>query len=504
MKYIKIILILIVPVLLNSCATILSSSEQEVVIKTPIKAKLYIDSVFIDSGNTINAILFRDLNVKQIKLEAAGYQTGNFVVLQNHKSNWNILSYVLGLYPAIYDNGKCSWHFEDNFSFSKLYKYPNYENTLKNVRIDDITLKTGSKQSSIHYYDYDYYLEKKSPDRIEYLDSISTQYYDFESDFTKLLLKCNFIDTINTSFIDNVNSLVLNAEIKKVVFKQVSRTYGEHRSITFLETNLITNWVLLNSYKDTIIVKAIESTSGQYGNSKFQNGKNNSNLSIQDALERSFIKLIDTLMQTELLKKEDSKLIFKEKIKILKPIKQPTNIKESIKATVIIKSKEGHGSGFFISNDGYIITNHHVISKNSDYKVILNDGTELSAKIVRSNKAIDLALLKVESNQEFAFLLPEKQNYNIGDEILAIGAPNSVQLGNSVSKGIVSGVRKNKGMNYLQTDAKVNGGNSGGPVVMKNGELTSVVQYKIVGGNTEGLSFSIPAYDIIPSLFLTY
>lgn len=506
MKFLKIILILLAPVLLNSCATILTSSEQEVVLTTPTKAKLYIDSVFIDSGNTINAILFRDLNEKQIRLEADGYQTGNFVVMQNSKSNWNILSYFMGLYPAVYDIGRSSWTFEDEFSFKSLYKYPIRDSNMKNISIRNISLKTGPKQSSVQVYSYSDFLKKKAPDNTEYLDSVSNQYFDYVDDFEEILKKYNFIDTINTSFIDNVNSLTLNAEIKKVTFKHVRNEFNQHPTLSFREIDLVTNWHLLNSYKDTIATKTIESTSGQYTRNRNSNKSNEqiSSDAIKDALEKSFIIVFDSLNQSHLLKKEDVNVMFADKVKITKPSKQPTNINEAMKATVIVKGKDGHGSGFFVSNDGYLVTNHHVVSKNSDYKVILNDGTELTAKIIRSNKAIDLALLKVESNQEYAFILPEKQNYNVGDEILAIGAPKSIQLGQSVSKGIVSGVRKNKGMNYLQTDIKINGGNSGGPIVLKNGELTSVVQYKIVGGNSEGLSFSIPAYDIIPSLFLTY
>ncbi len=103
-----------------------------------------------------------------------------------------------------------------------------------------------------------------------------------------------------------------------------------------------------------------------------------------------------------------------------------------------------------------------------------------------------------------AFNLPDKQNYNVGDEVITIGTPNSVELGQSVAKGIVSGTRKNKGSNYMQTDISINRGNSGGPIILQTGELAGVVEYKLVGQGMEGLSFSIPAYEIIQSLSLSY
>ena len=119
--------------------------------------------------------------------------------------------------------------------------------------------------------------------------------------------------------------------------------------------------------------------------------------------------------------------------------------------------------------------------------------------------AIDLALLKVEGKFDNAFTLPVNQNYKIGEEVIAIGTPKSVQLGQSASKGIVSGDRKHKGSSYFQTHITVNRGNSGGPIILaKNGELTGVVEFKLGGMGTEGVSFSIPAFEVMKALNLTY
>ncbi len=323
----------------------------------------------------------------------------------------------------------------------------------------------------------------------------------------ELLKKLNYIDTLNTVIVDNVNTLSLNAKITKIVTKNVNFSniglWTIFRS-SFFENEITTQWTLENRYGDTLHKATISTTSGQY-NVVNGNLSDAQQKSINDALENSLLDYIDTVTKNNLLNMESVTVAFKEQIKISKPAKSPSNLEEAMQASVTIKRKEGgHGSGFFISNDGYIITNYHVISKNSDYIVIMNDGTEHKAKIVRSNKATDLALLKIDGNFDFAYHIPEKQNYNVGDEVLTIGTPKSLQLGQSVAKGIVSGTRKYGGMTYVQTDISVNGGNSGGPVLMKNGDLVSVVKYNIIGKGIQGLSFSIPAYEVMQNLGISY
>lgn len=271
---------------------------------------------------------------------------------------------------------------------------------------------------------------------------------------------------------------------------------------SFIENNLTTVWVLKNIYGDTLRVDTINSLSGQFNENFKEDGQNK--MSMVDALETSMLDYLDLLDANKVLELESNKIMHDDQIKIAKPSKSPSNIPEGMKASVTVKSKEGHGSGFLVSNDGYIITNHHVVSTPIDYTVVDNDGKEYKAKVVRTNKAIDLALLKIDGTFDVAFNLPDKQNYNVGDEVITIGTPKSVQLGQSVAKGIVSGTRKNKGSNYMQTDISINSGNSGGPILLKTGELTAVVEYKLIGQGTEGVSFSIPAYEIMKSLNLSY
>lgn len=164
------------------------------------------------------------------------------------------------------------------------------------------------------------------------------------------------------------------------------------------------------------------------------------------------------------------------------------------------------GSGFFISDDGFIVTNHHVIEKGDEISVILNDGTELEAKLVGSDKRSDLALLKVDSDKKFTYVEFADKRPRIGDWVVAVGNPYG--LGGTVTSGIVSAhgreINVNRYDDFLQIDAAVNRGNSGGPTFNLEGKVVGVntAIFSPSGGNI-GIAFAIPAStasDIVESL----
>ena len=130
------------------------------------------------------------------------------------------------------------------------------------------------------------------------------------------------------------------------------------------------------------------------------------------------------------------------------------------------------GSGFFISEDGYVVTNNHVVDDGSAYTVVMNDGTELDAKLVGRDPRTDLALLKVDVNRKFTYVkFADDSKIRVGDWVVAVGNPFG--LGGTVTSGIISARGRDIGSgpydDYLQIDAAVNRGNSGGPAFNLNG-----------------------------------
>ncbi|MDK1375573.1 MULTISPECIES: Do family serine endopeptidase [unclassified Sinorhizobium] len=157
----------------------------------------------------------------------------------------------------------------------------------------------------------------------------------------------------------------------------------------------------------------------------------------------------------------------------------------------------GQGSGFFITEDGYLVTNNHVVSDGSAFTVILNDGTELDAKLVGKDSRTDLAVLKVDDKRKFTYVsFADDSKVRVGDWVVAVGNPFG--LGGTVTAGIVSARGRDIGSgpydDYLQVDAAVNRGNSGGPTFNLSGEVVGINTAILApsGGNV-GIAFAIPA-----------
>ena len=165
------------------------------------------------------------------------------------------------------------------------------------------------------------------------------------------------------------------------------------------------------------------------------------------------------------------------------------------------------GSGVIISSDGYIVTNNHVVDGTSDLSVTLSDGTQLPAKIISTDIFADLAVLKVDGTMPAVATLGNSDNLKPGETVIAIGSPLG-QFRNTVTVGVVSATGRSldTGNGYfmedlIQTDAAINQGNSGGPLVNLNGEVIGLNTIIVRGGNgstavAEGLGFSIPSNTV--------
>ena len=155
------------------------------------------------------------------------------------------------------------------------------------------------------------------------------------------------------------------------------------------------------------------------------------------------------------------------------------------------------GSGFFISEDGYLVTNNHVVEGGRTFTVVTDDGKELDAKLIGTDPATDLAVLKVDDGSKFTYVnFADDAKVRVGDWVVAVGNPFG--LGGTVTAGIVSARGRDIGAgpydDFIQIDAAVNRGNSGGPAFNLNGEVVGIntAIFSPSGGNV-GIAFAIPA-----------
>lgn len=170
------------------------------------------------------------------------------------------------------------------------------------------------------------------------------------------------------------------------------------------------------------------------------------------------------------------------------------------------QEKTGYGSAFFISKDGYLLTNHHVVEDASKVTIVLNDRREIDATVVGSDERTDVALLKVKGSNFPELRTGNVDRLRVGEPVLAIGSPFGFDY--SASAGIVSAKMRNMmgetSVPFIQTDVALNPGNSGGPLFNQSGEVVGVNSRIFSGtGGYMGLSFSIPidvAMDVADQL----
>lgn len=169
------------------------------------------------------------------------------------------------------------------------------------------------------------------------------------------------------------------------------------------------------------------------------------------------------------------------------------------------------GSGFILSEDGYIVTNHHVIERYEAYQVLLQDGTTYNAELVFALPERDLVLLKIEAEGLPTVTVGSSSDAAIGDQVVAIGTPGSVNFAGTVTYGYISGLDRNiersdnkdstiDYLNMIQITAAINPGNSGGPLFNRFGEVIAINTMKLTGDGFEGMGFAIPIDAVYPTL----
>ncbi|MBP3398576.1 MAG: trypsin-like peptidase domain-containing protein, partial [Erysipelotrichaceae bacterium] len=160
----------------------------------------------------------------------------------------------------------------------------------------------------------------------------------------------------------------------------------------------------------------------------------------------------------------------------------------------------GAGSGVIFTNDGYIVTNNHVIENSNAIKVTLRSGESYDAVLIATDSKTDLAVIKIEASDLHPVVLGDSDALIVGEDAIAIGNPLG-ELGGTVTNGIISALDREvtvegQKMNLLQTNAAINPGNSGGGLFNAKGELIGIVSAKSSGTDIEGLGFAIPVNDV--------
>jgi len=227
----------------------------------------------------------------------------------------------------------------------------------------------------------------------------------------------------------------------------------------------------------------------------------------QQRYTNQLMEAYDTLYQTNF--KEISGLLtqqqedFEQEIKLIKSSQEDFSgvIEDAVRGVVFISAHNSIGSGFIVSEDGYLITNHHVIDGKTDSVRALTFNSQVyEATLVGQDAIRDLALMKIEGSFT-ALELANSEELQVGNKVIAIGNPLGLSF--TVTEGIISGLDRlgpNGLSEYVQTDVSLNPGNSGGPLIDTQGKVVGINNFKV--GGAEALGFALESNVIKESINL--
>ena len=217
------------------------------------------------------------------------------------------------------------------------------------------------------------------------------------------------------------------------------------------------------------------------------NNLNNKIINLQADTQNKLNELTQSVIETQTTVKESQ-----EELILLKASAGEDFsgiIEDSISSVVTIRTDIGQGTGFIINKEGYIVTNAHILEGGRIIQAITSEQEIIDATFIGYDINFDIALLKIPGNYK-AFKLGNSDEIQIGEKVIAIGNPLGLQF--SVSEGIISAIHR-LGINninaYIQTDAALNPGNSGGPLINKQGEVIGINNFKII--DSESLGFAL-------------
>lgn len=544
LKPIKILITIAIGTLTQSCATITMSKRQNVDIVThEMSPKISInDYVVSNSSDSVRVSLFRG-GVQSLSLDygkdylpihsdivTSGNRSGIFYITQIP----NILTFGAGWVVDSWSNR--GYRYKAKFRLDQHpIHIPVRDSSLKFIQLERMRYADSAilpiEVNGFYHHDLDYAMDRAQRKHNRGNGESASEKFLKESllevrskksklssppneELLKILRNGGFVDS-SAVFKDYSNTLYVETTLLRNQKFELALSKRNSLQDDYVNKRLMIEWKIKNIYGeilDTIITSSYSSSLRKNysydGKEKFNGFTKDHNRMNSDAIVKGYMAVYESESFQDLLKINDTPTQTSPTT-IALPLRAVQNGADAMRATVIVRTKKGHGSGFSVSEDGYIITNYHVISgtnpqKPMDIMIIDNSGATWPARFIKASKDHDLALLKIDKVFESSFVLPDGPNAKLMDNVVAIGTPMSESLSQSFSSGTVSGFRSAGIYELLQLSMAVNSGNSGGPLLTEDGSLKGVVTGKLVGNNVEGIGFAIPAYRIAEYLGLIF
>lgn len=273
----------------------------------------------------------------------------------------------------------------------------------------------------------------------------------------------------------------------------------------FSEAQVFITWELYDTLTQKVVFKHSNQGYGKSGQTDDRAVYNAFRQSLECLLSNEeFIRITSEEESENLWQEQETNAQFINIGGENQPLSLPEDIEQIMDAVVSIKAGQTHGTGFAISRDGYILTASHVVSGLNKVHIVTKSGKTLQAEVLKFDRCNDVALIKTYECIFNPLQLELENRTPVGSELFAIGTPLSESLSWSTSKGILSGYRDVDGKKCIQTDTSLNPGNSGGPLLNKEGKVVGVVSWKISAVGVEGISFGLDIQAVPTVLGLTF
>ena len=388
--------------------------------------------------------------------------------------------------------------YERAYDLPSLTPMPTCDNDTTNLLIEGFHMRIDSGMHSWAYYETMRDFDRNHDEyRRESDEAIELEYSNLDEDMAEVLILQGYQEDDAGSLFEKGNAVKIAGALTKV---------EEHRVAGVVRYDVSSEWWMHNAYDMETDTLSLASTSvwGPYDPTDGLDRE-----LVSDALIHSMFDAISSpvILDSWVSESEWAAMWKKdwETIELTPVAPSEGKVARALPSVVTINASDGHGSGCIISEDGWIVTNHHVVGDTTlTYEVFFEDGTKLVAEIERWEPLFDLALIKVDTTGLVPFAIDLSEGIAVGDEVFAIGTPYDVELGATLTKGIISGKRKDGNRTLIQSDVSISPGNSGGALVDAQGTLIGIVNQKVFGLGVEGIGFAIPTHYLADGLGLDW
>jgi S1-C subfamily serine protease len=514
---------------LTSCATILGGRHQDVKVRAKgDDVRVYLDGQLKDTGHQAQLTVSRRPKPHELTVKAEGYKPEQKLLFQN-KGSWlralSIFPFGVTIYTPFIDfyiPGPRALDFKDVYNIrNEQLPFPERGANRKFVHLQALNLNLKEENLrfgySFKYEDFkvntpetydlaDMRYDARRASRIEPAAKQLSKEYRGDT-LERILRQHHYYDTTGM-LPDRVNTTFLKADVEQLTFHTASHTWPVATNPLFTRGSATVNMTLENYYGQKLAKEEVYVETGGFEMSRYKNEMEKLvGLIVKDVLYGSVARFMNNNTVKKHLQRDDTTMPDYETL-TLKRGEAITTLGEAKRATVTIQAgDEDHGSGCVVGRNGYILTNYQVVASGSadnNLRVLAGRSQPLKAELIRKNANLDLALIKVNQTFDKTFRIPSETELEGGKTAYAIGTPASVELGQSLTKGIISGVRALEGIPYIQSDVSVNPGSFGGALVNDQGQLLGLVSGKLIGIGTEGVSFSLSADILADKLSLAY